>query len=55
MWWMLLWNQTLLIQNIPFEFWNRRTESLEGGFSSFIRYNGTNTLKKKLLGRLEIS
>jgi hypothetical protein len=28
----------------------RRTESLERGLSSFIRYNGTNTLKKKLPG-----
>jgi hypothetical protein len=29
MWWMLLWNQIWLIQNIPFEFWIRRTWSLE--------------------------
>jgi hypothetical protein len=27
---MLLWNQTLFIRKIPFEFWIKRTESLEG-------------------------
>jgi hypothetical protein len=39
----------------PFEFWIKRTESLEEGPSSSIRYNGTNMLKMKLPGRLKIS
>jgi hypothetical protein len=55
MWWMLLWNNIWLIQNIPFEFWIRRTWSLEKGPSSSIRYNGTSTLKMKLPGRLKTS
>jgi hypothetical protein len=47
---MLLWNQISLIQNIPFEFWIRKTGSPEKGLLNSIRYNGTSILKMKLPG-----
>jgi hypothetical protein len=50
-WRMLPKNQTWHIQNILFKSWIKRTGLPEGELSNFIRYNGTNTRKMKLLGK----